>query len=142
MNKYIMKGEVEKVQKLCEHGFDINGPINSLGMTTLAKVCSLMDVDSEEWQIVIQQIIYISISSGADINRVDRHGRTALHYAARTGNLCAINFLAQYVEGFPVDKQDAQCNYILEVNCQTIVSQLIKMMISNAISLYREAKLH
>ena len=41
----------------------------------------------------LERIIRLLVESGIDINAVDKTGQTALHYAAKTGNLAALEIL-------------------------------------------------
>ena len=94
--KAIEQGKKEPLRTIIQHGFPINEVIQAPGMTTLM-LCASMGTE---------EILQVALELDPDVNQKDKIGRTALHYAARRGDLDCFNLL---IENDEVDI-DAQTN--------------------------------
>ena len=84
----INKGKFDPVIKILQQLLHVDEPIMD------GEITSLMLIAGKGNGQAIQQIMTLN----PDINKVDKYGRTAIHFACRSGNLSTFNELVQIEE--------------------------------------------
>ncbi|KAI5302132.1 hypothetical protein KEM56_001004 [Ascosphaera pollenicola] len=107
-----LKGTTSRtVELLVEHGVNVNStaPADPLARTPLMNVCSYHP-DNCETKKYVGSLVRSFVAGGADINRRDKQGKTALQIAERVGNDAAAEVLIEACShedisgGMPQDK--------------------------------------
>ena len=75
----------EPLKTIIQHGFPIDEAITNTGMTCLMLCASMGSAE----------ILQLALELEPDVNKKDKMGRTALHFACRRGELELYNILAE-----------------------------------------------
>lgn len=89
-----LNGNLKKVRALLAEGADING--HSRGDPNTALLFAFMEGHREVWRHLLD--------AGADVHAKDETGETAMHVAARAGDVEALEALSNL--GLPVEARD------------------------------------
>ena len=82
----------QEVEEILDSEFPINTPVTDTQMSSISLTCSLPD-NTQQHHANILRMLETIWKFNPDINHQDRFLRTPLHFAARTGNNTAVDFL-------------------------------------------------
>ena len=85
----------QEVEEILDSEFPINTPVTDTQMSSLSLTCSLPD-NTQAHHANIQKMLETIWKFNPSVNHQDRFLRTPLHFAARTGNQTAVDFLLHH----------------------------------------------
>ena len=92
LNPNIKRYKYDKINEILNSEFPIDYPITDTQMSALSLACSLPE-PTPQHKVHSKKLVDTIFQYGPNLNLKDRFGRTPLHFAARIGNLTAVEEL-------------------------------------------------
>ena len=105
LNPNIKRYKYDKINEILNSEFPINYAITDTKMSSLSLVASMPEPTAQH-KVHNKKLIETILWYKPDLNHCDNFGRTALHFAARIGNMTALACLIEV--GHPVTNEEGE----------------------------------
>ena len=135
--KAIGTGDISKIEKLADKGYNVNAKINGRNMLTAAfrypypnkrlfGDSAKISLTKEQWEEKIVEILEVLIDKGADINRLDPHGSAPIHYAIINCSYRIVDMLIE--KGADINLKDKENTTPLDIALRREYKEIVELL--------------